>query len=106
MNAQWIVIAFLVAGAILAAWVLTPQARTQRRRRRLFRDLARVNDLSAAESKWLWNFAIAADLEQPALVFLRFSLFADGCAQPGVDSTPAASVRAKLFGEQILPVAM
>lgn len=92
----WGLLAAFLAGALLYV-LFSPGARTVRQQRRLHRDLAAANGLTAAQARLLWRLAVQAGQENPALVFVCPSQFDAGSAVARADAGLVRELRDKLF---------
>ena len=101
MTLQAVLGSCLAAVAVVAVlrWRWATGAASQRLQQlHDFEQLAAANGLTPVETKALWRIALAAQLADPMLVFVRPSLL-DSCAAPA--RVPAEAVRSlqdKLFG--------
>ncbi len=60
--------------------------------------LARAGGLSSSEAALLWRAARHMGLENPALIFVRRSVFEGAVRESAVDPAQADSVRCKIYG--------
>lgn len=87
-----LLLAVVAAATGLALW---PRIRDRLAARRLHRRLAAANRLTQAETRWLWQVAVEASPERPALIFVRPSLLE---ARPAArDADLARGIYEKLF---------
>ncbi len=98
-GGPWIVLAVGAAVAALLPKLRSKRAQVQRQWQRVHDDLAAANGLTAAESSLLWRLGVSAGLENPALLFVRASLFESRAQMAQVDAAIVRSIRDKLYGE-------
>lgn len=67
------------------------------RRRAEFRRFAAVHGLTGAEERLLWRIARRREMRNPALLFVRRSLFEEAAGE-GLDPARAETVRRKVWG--------
>jgi hypothetical protein len=78
-------------------WQLLTHRLRQRRWLALHRDLATANGLSPPEARLLWRIGVGAGLDNPALVFVRPTLFESRALLLGADPDLIESIRGKVF---------
>ncbi len=92
-----VVLGFLLFGFILYT-VFSERRRTDRGMRRLFRRLASANGLSLREANLLKRAAEHGQLDNPALIYVRRSLFESAVNAFAPDGGLVESVRRKVYG--------
>ena len=86
-----------VTGAVLHAF-FSAQARAGRQARRMFLGFSEASGLTRPEADLLMGVARRLALENPALLFVRRSLFEAAADEFGIDPAPADSLRRKVYG--------
>lgn len=105
VSMQPVTLLLLVMGAaviVLSVMALNSFAAQRRRQsplsRRIFKTLARVHGLSRSEARLLRLIAHHYEIRDPVTLFVRRSLFENGCASLRLDPAAADSVRRKIYG--------
>lgn len=93
-----LLLAIATAAGLFLPRVLSKRACAQRRWLRTHQQLASANGLSAAESRLLWRIGVGAGLDNPALVFVRPTLFESRAAMAQIDPQVVTAIRSKVFG--------
>ncbi len=94
----WVLLALATVAGLVLPRVLGKRACAQRRWLRTHQELADANGLTASEARVLWRIGIGAGLDNPALVFVRPTLFESRAQMLQIDSATVASIRTKVFG--------
>jgi len=91
-------VAALAAAGILLHAFFSPRARSSRLMDRVFLRFAAASGLTGPETSLLRDVARALALENPAILFVRRSLFENAASQFGMDAAQADSIRRKVYG--------